>query len=489
MLLQSIRFKVVLWHTLILSLTLFVFGVALYHNFHRKLSEDTDKILRSRAKGIEESIDTYWQAQRLEISENILKANSSKENNINFIKIARRWVSEKNTDPNLINFIVRVFDARGMAIASSRDVPLSHLDSRIFHDIKKGKGHFENTYIDLNGKPVSFRSFTTPVIENNRLAYIVQVDSSLGELRSALQSLGLSLLFLLPLTIIVTGVTGIFLVQLTLKPVHQMIDTIHEIKAENLKLRLKIPGTKDEIEALARTFNDMISRLDEAFTSQRQFMEDISHELKTPLSVLKGELEVTLKRIRSAQEYETTLHSSLEEVNRLARIVENLLVLARFDAKTTALQTMPLDIGLLIKESMEDMTMLAGQKQITLQFNNAHTSEILADKSQIKRLILNLLDNAIKYTPHGGKICVDLCQQEHTVDIDISDTGIGIPEDELPFIFDRFYRVDKSRSSSGFGLGLSIAKSIVQAHGGKIYARPNIPQGTIFTISFPLKLI
>jgi heavy metal sensor kinase len=291
----------------------------------------------------------------------------------------------------------------------------------------------------------------------------------------------------MPLTIIVTGVTGVFLVQLTLKPVHQMISTINQIKAENLKLRLNIPGTKDEIAALAKTFNDMIGRLDESFTSQRQFMEDISHELKTPLSVLKGELEVTLKRIRSSQEYEMTLQSSLEEVNRLARIVENLLVLARFDAKTTALQTMPLDISLLIKESIEDMNMLAAQKQITLQFNRAHTSAILADKYQIKRLILNLLDNAIKYTPTGGRISVDLRQQEHTVDIDISDTGIGIPENDLLFIFDRFYRVDKSRSSSGFGLGLSIAKSIVQAHGGTIEAKPNIPQGTVFTISFPLR--
>lgn len=473
---------------LIISLTLFVFGMALYHNFHRKLSEDCDNILRSRAKGIEESIDTYWQAERMDISKNVLKPHFTKEDNINFIKIARRWVSEKNNDPNLINIIVRIFDARGTAIASSRDVPMSPLESRILHGIKKGHGHLENTYIEFNKKPALFRSFTIPVIENKRLAYIVQVDSPLTELRSALRSLGLSLLFLLPLTVIVTGVTGIFLVQLTLKPVHQMIDTIHQITAANLKLRLKIPGTKDEIEALAKTFNDMIVRLDEAFTSQRQFMEDISHELKTPLSILKGELEVTLKRIRSAQEYETTLHSSLEEVNHLAHIVENLLVLARFDAKTATLQTMPLDSSALIKEAVENIRLLAEQKQITLEFNNAHTVDILADKNQIKRLILNILDNAIKYTPSGGKITVDLCQQKYTVDINISDTGIGIPDTELPYIFDRFYRVDKSRSSSGFGLGLSIAKSIVQAHGGDIYAKPNIPQGTIFTISFPHKL-
>ena len=231
----------------------------------------------------------------------------------------------------------------------------------------------------------------------------------------------------------------------------------------------------------------MIARLDEAITSQRQFMEDISHELKTPLSVLKGELEVTLKRIRSAQEYETTLHSSLEEVNHLAGLVENLLTLARFDAKTTTLQALPVDLNLLIKDTVEAISVLAIQKNITFQLNSTHTADILADKNQLKRLILNILDNAVKYTPPGGKISIDLRQQKDSVDIDIADTGIGIPESELPHIFDRFYRVDKSRSSIGFGLGLSIAQSIAMAHGGKIYAKTNAPQGTIFIISLPVK--
>jgi len=303
-----------------------------------------------------------------------------------------------------------------------------------------------------------------------------------------LRNLEFSLLILLPLTVILTGLSGTFLVQLTLRPVDQMIETIHQITAENLKLRLTIPGTKDEIESLAKTFNKMIARLDEAFTSQRQFMEDISHELKTPLSVLKGELEVTLKRIRSSQEYETALHSSLEEVNRIAGIVENLLTLARFDAKTTTLQAQPLDLNLLIKDTVEAIQVLATQKNITLQLNSAHTVDILADRNQLKRLLLNILDNAIKYTQPGGKISIDLRQQKDTADIDITDTGIGIPEDDLPHIFDRFYRVDKSRSSVGFGLGLSIAQSIAMAHGGKICAKSNLPQGTIFNISLPVKV-
>ena len=452
------------------------------------MSKDTDDILRSRAKGIVQSIDTYWQAEGIDIAGGNRKIHFTKENNINFIKIARRWVGEKISDPNLINIIVRIFDAHGNPIATSRTIPTEHLNARLFNEVKKGADHFESADLEVNQKLSLFRVFTTPVMENKRLVYVVQVASPLAQLNEVLRNLGFSLLFLLPLTVVLTGLSGVFLVQLTLRPVDQMIETIHQITAENLKLRLKIPGTKDEIESLAKTFNQMISRLDEAFSSQRQFMEDISHELKTPLSVLKGELEVTLKRIRSTQEYETALQSSLEEVNRIAGIVENLLTLARFDAKTTTLNPQSLDLNLLIKDTVEAIQVLAVQKNIKLQFNGAHTVEVLADKNQLKRLLLNLVDNAIKYTPAGGVIAIDLRQQKELADIEITDTGIGIPEAELPFIFDRFYRVDKSRSSIGFGLGLSIAQSIAMAHGGKIYARANSPQGTVFTISLPIQL-
>ncbi len=487
MLLASIRFKIVLWHMFILSLALFVFGMVLYHNLSIRIADGVDDVLRSRSKGIEQSIETYWEAERMDIAAGNSKIRLIKEDNINFIRIARRWVGEKINDPDLINIIVRIYDAHGSPIASSKNIPIEHLNSRIFYDVKKGADHFENVHIKVNQIPALFRIITTPVMENKRLSYVVQVASPLAQLRTVLRNLRFSLLFLLPLTVILTGLSGVFLVQLTLRPVDQMIETIHQITAENLKLRLKIPGTKDEIESLAKTFNQMIARLDEAFTTQRQFMEDISHELKTPLSVLKGELEVTLKKIRSTQEYETTLHSSLEEVNHLVGIVGNLLTLARFDAKTTTLQEASLDLNVLLKDAVDDIQVLAVQKKITLQLNRAHTVEILADKTQLKRLVLNILDNAIKYTPPGGKVSIDLRQQRNSADIDITDTGIGIPEAELPHIFDRFYRVDKSRSSIGFGLGLSIAQSIAMAHGGKIYARANVPQGTIFTISLPIK--
>jgi len=176
---------------LILSLALFVFGMVLYHNIHIKMSDDTDDILRSRAKGIEQSIDTYWEAERMAIAEGDAKIHFTKENNINFIKIAKRWVGEKINDPDLINIIVRIFDAHGNPIASSRNIPVDHLNLRVFYDVKKGADHFENGYVIVNEIPALFRITTTPVMENRRLAYIVQVASPLAQLHTVLRNLRL----------------------------------------------------------------------------------------------------------------------------------------------------------------------------------------------------------------------------------------------------------------------------------------------------------
>jgi len=483
---QSIRFKIVLWYMLILSVTLTVLGAILYHNFQQKLTNDMNNLLRSRAGGITESIDTYWEAEHLQ-SGLRLQDQFTKFDNLNFTKIAERWVDDKNTDPALVGFIVRIFDGKGNLIASSKDITAAGLNSAHAQDIKRGQSFFEDIAIELSSsKTTMFRSFTRPVIEKGRLAYIVQVASPLSGLRSALNHLSILLLLLLPATVILTGLCGSFLAMIALRPVHDMIETIHQITAENLKLRINMPQTKDEIYALALTFNKMIQRLDDSFSSQRQFMEDISHELKTPLSVLKGELEVTLKKIRSAHEYENTLQSSLEEVNRLVRIVENLLMLARFDTKTVSLEPKSVELISLIQDVVQDMQVLAQQKQVALSFNRVDEILVQADMMQLKRLFLNLLDNAVKYTPNGGKVSVMVQRQTHTVEVEIIDNGVGISSQEMDHIFDRFYRVDKSRSTAGFGLGLSIAQSIAWAHNGDIKVRSNPGGGSVFVVTLPV---
>ncbi len=486
MLFVSVRSRLILWQMLILSITLFLFGMVLYHNFSHKLKSDMDGLLRSRAEGIAASIDTYWETERLEADKNAQPSLFRKQDNINFLKIARRWVDEKNMDPALINFSVHIFDAYGRPVASSKDIPTPALPEKVFKEMLHGKGQYGSMKVDMPpGKAVSLRTFTVPVIENRELAYVVQVASPLRDMYTALQSLSLLLLLFLPLTVLLTGISGAFLAKVALRPVHQMIGTIHQITAENLRLRVDVPRSRDEISSLAVTFNEMIMRLDDSFTSRRQFMEDISHELKTPLAVLKGELEVTLKKVRSAGEYEDILQSNLEEINRLVRIVENLLVLAKFDAETLDLEPKLFDPNVLAREVLEDMRVLAHQKQISLDLHEGQPVSLFADLGQIRRVLLNLLDNALKYTPENGKVSVSIWQEGGQIKMEVADNGIGIPAEDLPRVFDRFYRVEQSRHRGGFGLGLSIAQSIVQAHKGRIDVKSAPREGTSFLVSLP----
>ncbi len=254
-----------------------------------------------------------------------------------------------------------------------------------------------------------------------------------------------------------------------------------------MKLKLKVPGTKDEIQKLAETFNTMLDRLERDFNSQRQLFQDLSHELKTPLTILKGEFEVALKKARSLEEYAFILKSALEEINRITSLAENLLLLAKFDSKEVGLDKKRLNLNSLLLNIINSLKGLSELKQIPISFAASDEKVFLnGDENQLKTLFLNILDNAIKYTPQKGKIYISLERDRGLARVSIKDTGMGINKEEISHIFDRFYRVDKSRNSSGFGLGLSIAKSIAEAHEGKIEAESEPSKGTTFIVYLPL---
>jgi heavy metal sensor kinase len=265
-----------------------------------------------------------------------------------------------------------------------------------------------------------------------------------------------------------------------------MIETVRQITAANMSLRLDTPESKDEIRQLAETFNDMLEQIEQVLVSQRQFIQDVSHELRTPLTIMRGELEVALKRQRSSDEYHAILQSILDESKKVGTLLEDLLTLARFDSSSTTLAKEPADISLAVEEIIEDMQILAYQKGIVIEFTCQDGMIIPIDRPRLARSFINILDNAIKYTPENGRISVEVVRVDHSVAITISDTGVGIPEADLPHIFDRFYQVDKSRSTAGFGLGLSISRSIIEAHGGSVSVRSAENQGTSFRISLPM---
>ena len=387
-----------------------------------------------------------------------------------------------------MNILTQIFDTDGIVIASSKGTrDLTAISKKSFLTVLQGKERFDAIDFDEPHNRLTFRVFTTPVFENEKVAYIVQVASPLTSIQAALKDIKVTLSLLFPITVLVMTLMGAFLVKATLKPVDSIITTIRQITAENMRMRLDVPETKDEIRKLAETFNDMLERLETAFASQKRLFEDLSHEIKTPLTILKGELEVTLKKIRSREEYESTLKSSLEEINKMAKLVENILTLARLDLKKVMPERRQIDLDLLARGVMNSLKGLAELKQINMRFEAGGGIEITGDEEGLKTLLINIVDNAIKYSSHGSGIEVKSEKVGHLAIITVRDSGIGIPPEDIRNIFDRFYRVDKARpNGEGFGLGLSIAKSIVESHDGSISAESEPGKGTTFRISLPL---
>lgn len=489
MFLRSIRSKIVFWYTVILALVLSLFSFLVYANLRKTLYNDFNNLLQLKAEGVVDSIETYWELEKEEgLSQGASVEVFSKINNLNFIKIARRWVSEESTDPGLLGIVVNIFGPDGRNIASSlrgsvvADLPRESLDAE-----SRGRSRFDNLLFtqDHSQKTSLMRMFSIPVIENNRLAYVVQVASPMTTFQSALNKLRFIFFILLPLAVFISSLAGIFLADLIIKPLKNIILTVRRITAENLKLRIEIPDTRDEIKKLADTFNTMLEKLEASFISQKQMIQDISHELRTPLTIMRGEMEVALKKARSPEEYKAVLESSLEEIGRLSVIVDNLLILSRFDNREILLDIKPVLLDRLLEESVSLARILAVRKHQTLSLSGQVEVSIPGDESQLRRAFLNIIDNAIKYTPERGAISVNIEKTGNSVRVRISDTGIGISPENQNYIFDRFFRVDKSRSSQGFGLGLSITKSIIEAHKGRVVVESQENKGTTITVILP----
>jgi heavy metal sensor kinase len=266
-----------------------------------------------------------------------------------------------------------------------------------------------------------------------------------------------------------------------------MADQAREITGSNLHTRLDIGNAADELAVLAASFNELLSRLDQSFESMRRFVADASHELRTPISVIRGEADVVLSQERSASEYKEALAIILDESRRLSRLVDDLLNLARADAGYVRLQVRDFYFNDLLAECCRSVQTLASARNIQLECRTGGDLAFRGDEELLRRLVVNLLDNAIRYTPAGGRVSAELEAEGPDVRVRVSDTGVGIGPEAAPHIFERFYRADqaRSRADGGFGLGLSIVKWIAESHKGAVQLTTRPERGSVFTVTLP----
>jgi two-component system OmpR family sensor kinase len=307
------------------------------------------------------------------------------------------------------------------------------------------------------------------------------VEKSLEELVRVLAWMG-------PLVVLLAVGSGLFLSKKSLAKVDQVTETARKISADRLSARIPSHDVDDEIGRLIGTFNGMISRLDASFEQMKQFSADASHELRTPLTVLRTQLESALASRMSASEVKRVVAQCLDEAIRMGSIVENLLLLGRGDAGAAAINRERVRLDELLKDTYEESVILASQKSIGVRIENTDNVLIWGDRERLRQMMLNLVDNAIKYSNGGTEITLSLAKDHRTATLGVRDQGIGIPRSEISRIFDRFYRVDRARSRTlgGSGLGLSIVKWIVEAHGGTISVKSAVNRGSEFTVSLPV---
>ena len=349
----------------------------------------------------------------------------------------------------------------------------------------RGRATFETITLPA-GTNNAFRLLTMPVVRGGATANIVQVAMSLETVEGARSSFIFILLFLSPLVLAGGAVGGWFLARRALAPVDSIVEAARKIEAEQLTQRIPVLSSDVELSRLTAVLNDMLDRIEASFASVRRFSADAAHELRTPLTILKGEIEVALGSSLSSEGARQTLASCLEEVDRLNSLVADLLLMARIESDALPINPRPVNLA----ETMEDVAPalmeLAARAGNRCEINTAAPCWVLGSESLLFRLVFNLAENAIKYTPPQGIIEVTLSQNDGAAVWEVKDTGPGIAPEVQERLFERFYRGDPAREGNGTGLGLALVRSIVKLHHGRIEVSSAVGKGSCFRVILPL---
>jgi two-component system OmpR family sensor kinase len=477
---DTLRARLTLWYSVVLALLLLVFSLTSYFLFargeNRRIDADLADLARSFLVTFQDELKDPAEPDGLQDA-------------------ARQAMLEHRVRGDLL----LVVDSAGKIVANSADalpssapansIAARALASNSFQEFVAVALRSDRAYQNIAAEKGGFRAYAVRFAANGQTWSLVILRSRHAQ-HEMLEEIRVAFAWLIPLGVLLASVGGYFLARRSLGPVAAMGAQVERIGAENLRERLPVRNPNDELGRLAQTFNDLLDRLDQAFERQRRFISDASHELRTPVSILRGEAEVALSQaLRSPEEYRESLAVLHQEAQRLARIVEDLFTLTRADAGEYRLAHTDFYLDELAADCVRAARVLAQAKNITLVAVTPAEMPVHADEDLLRRMLLNLLDNAIKYTPAGGNISVVSGIVPGGYEVSVTDSGPGIPANMQSRIFERFFRVDRARLRSGVdggaGLGLSIARWIAEAHLGRIELVRSDSTGSSFSVYIP----
>ncbi len=332
----------------------------------------------------------------------------------------------------------------------------------------------------------TFRFYEKSVVINDKETYIFQIVTKMKKAENILENFLENIFIAIPAILFLSIVCGIYVSRKPRKVIRNITSVAKRMTSQNMHQRLEVPLADDEIRDLTVTINEMMNRLEKSFEHMEQFTADVSHELRNPLFALKGELEVLLSQKRDVQEYRESLYVCQERVDCLIKMSNDLFLISRFDGNKIQMDFDCLNIDDVIHDVCDLFLPMTEEKNIKLVMNLSNGRTILADKVKLSRVVSNLLDNAIKFTPPKGRIDLSVVRKSNDIELRVKDNGRGIPEDKIDRIFERFYQVDTSRSNQkGAGLGLQICKRIIEAHKGRIKVEKNKDEGVTFIVLIP----
>jgi heavy metal sensor kinase len=453
----SIRLKLAVWYFTVLVVCLILFGIIAFVAMRRGIEAAVDESLRSQASGIQELVEREWSEGYESIGSELREHSKVQAKDLFF----------------------QVSDAQGQWIYRSQltelyDLPLSGLGSTSIYN--------------LQIRDLPLRVLTTEVRVPRR-TFRIQVAATMVDFYGAMRRFKWVLLLSSPFLLVLASAGGYWMSRRALTPVDEIIKAVQGVNSKNLSSRLNVPQSNDELQRLSETLNNMLQSLEGSFKKSTDFTADASHELRTPIALMRTMTELSLRMPHTATEYREVLVQILGELERTSVLVEKLMLLARADVGFEVLQCAQINLVNCLKQACCDGATLAEAKQLTFCQKIAEGPVVVnGDSNALQRLFLILIDNAVKYTPTPGSIQVSLRNCNGFAVAEVRDNGIGIDVSDLPHIFERFYRADKARSreSGGIGLGLSIGRWIAEAHGGSIGVQSTLGGGSVFEVRLPV---